>query len=135
MICNNVLHISPWAISQNLFAGAGRLLRDGGHLFIYGPFKRDGQHTAPSNADFDESLRARNPEWGVRDVGDLETLANDAGLTLADVVPMPSNNLVLVFARTAAADLTSAKTGYRYFHAARTDLRRRPSRPSRTAHA
>ncbi len=101
MVCNNVLHISPWAVSQNLFAGAGRLLRGGGHLFIYGPFKRGGQHTAPSNADFDESLRARNPEWGVRDVDDLEALAKDAGLTLADAVPMPANNLVLVFTRTA----------------------------------
>ena len=99
--CNNVLHIAPWAISQNLIAGAGRLLRDGGHLFIYGPFMRGSRHTAPSNADFDRSLRARNPEWGVRDVGDLETLASGAGLTLAAVVPMPSNNLVLVFVRAA----------------------------------
>ena len=101
IMCNNVLHISPWAVSQNLFAGAGRLLREGGHLFIYGPFKRGGQHTAPSNADFDASLRARNPEWGVRDVNDLEALAQGAGLTLSDVVPMPSNNLVLVFTRAA----------------------------------
>ena len=101
VMCNNVLHISPWAVSKNLFAGAGRLLRDGGHLFIYGPFMRDGEHTAPSNADFDASLRARNPDWGVRDVRDIETLANDAGLTLADVVAMPANNLVLVFARAA----------------------------------
>lgn len=101
MVCNNVLHISPWQVSQNLLAGAGRLLRVGGHLFIYGPFKRDGRHTAPSNADFDASLRARNPHWGVRDVSELETLAKNAGLTLADIVAMPANNLVLVFARGA----------------------------------
>ena len=101
MMCNNVLHISPWAVSQNLIAGAGRLLRDGGHLFIYGPFKRGGEHTAPSNADFDASLRARNPEWGVRDAGDLEALANGVGLTLAETVPMPANNFVLVFVRNA----------------------------------
>ena len=68
MLCINVLHISPWRVSQNLIAGAGRLLRDDGRLFVYGPFKRDGEHTAPSNAAFDATLRAENPEWGVRDV-------------------------------------------------------------------
>lgn len=99
MLCINVLHISPWRVSQNLFAGAGRFLRDGGRLFVYGPFKRSGAHTAPSNESFDASLRAENPEWGVRDVDDLSPLGNDAGLTLAETVPMPSNNLVLVFAR------------------------------------
>lgn len=99
MVCNNVLHIAPWPVSRNLISGAGRLLRDGGHLFIYGPFKRGGRHTAPSNAEFDASLRARNPEWGVRDVNELEALARDAGMALADTVPMPANNLVLVFAR------------------------------------
>ncbi len=69
-------------MSQNLFSGAGRLLRDGGRLFIYGPFMRDGAHTAPSNAAFDATLRAENPDWGVRDVGDLKSLADRAGLTL-----------------------------------------------------
>ncbi len=102
MVCNNVLHISPWPVSQNLFAGAGRFLHAGGHLFIYGPFKRGGLHTAPSNADFDASLRARNPEWGVRDVDDLGTLASNTGLMLADVVAMPANNFVLVFTRAGA---------------------------------
>ena len=63
-------------------AGAGRLLRDGGRLFVYGPFKRDGAHTAPSNAAFDASLRAENPDWGVRDVADLDALAQAAGLSL-----------------------------------------------------
>ena len=70
-----------------------------GRLFVYGPFMRDGEHTAPSNAEFDASLRAKNPEWGVRDLDDLEALAQDAGLTLAETVPMPANNLVLAFAR------------------------------------
>ncbi len=101
VVCNNVLHISPWAVSQNLIAGAGRLLRGGGHLFIYGPFKRGGEHTAPSNAGFDASLRARNPDWGVRDIDDLAGLAKDAGLTLAGTVAMPANNLVLVFTRAS----------------------------------
>lgn len=100
MLCCNVLHISPWAVSQNLIAGAGRLLRDGGRLFVYGPFMRDGKHTAPSNAAFDASLRAENPQWGVRDVADLRALAEGAGLSLSEILPMPANNLVLVFART-----------------------------------
>jgi SAM-dependent methyltransferase len=99
MLCINVLHISPWAVAQNLIAGARRTLRDGGRLFVYGPFKRDGEHTAPSNAAFDQSLRAENPEWGVRDVADLNTLARDAGLTAAEIAPMPANNLVLAFRR------------------------------------
>jgi SAM-dependent methyltransferase len=102
MVCNNVLHISPWTVSRNLMAGAGRLLLDGGHLFVYGPFKRGGQHTAPSNAAFDASLRAQNPDWGVRDVGDLEALAKDAGLRLTETIAMPANNLVLVFARAGS---------------------------------
>lgn len=99
IVCINVLHIAPWCVSQNLFSGAGRLLRGGGQLFIYGPFMRDGAHTAPSNAAFDASLRAENPDWGVRDVGDLKSLGDDVGMMLADIAPMPANNLVLVFAR------------------------------------
>ena len=99
MLCINVLHISPWRVSQNLFAGAGRFLRKHGRLFVYGPFRRDGAHTSPSNAAFDASLRAENPEWGVRDVSDLNGLAKSAGLTEAEISPMPANNLVLAFAR------------------------------------
>ena len=99
MLCINVLHISPWAVSQNLIAGAGRYLRDGGRLFVYGPFMRDGQHTAPSNAAFDQSLRAENPAWGVRDVADLDTEAKKAGLTRVEIAEMPANNLVLAFTR------------------------------------
>jgi SAM-dependent methyltransferase len=99
MLCINVLHIAPWRVAQNLVAGAGRLLRADGRLFIYGPFMRDGQHSAPSNADFDASLRAQNAEWGVRDVRDLNALAQANGLSPAEIVPMPSNNLVLAFAR------------------------------------
>ena len=100
MICINVLHIAPWHVSQNLLAGAGRLLRADGRLFVYGPFMRDHKHTAPSNAAFDASLRAEDPDWGVRDVADLAATADQAGLTLADVTEMPANNLVLVFARS-----------------------------------
>src|SRR5581483_7358355 len=97
ILCINVLHISPWRVSQNLFAGAGRYLRAGGKLFVYGPFKRGGRHTAPSNAAFDASLRAENAEWGVRDVDELNALAHKARLTAAEIVPMPANNLVLAF--------------------------------------
>jgi SAM-dependent methyltransferase len=99
MLCINVLHIAPWRVAQNLIAGAGRLLREEGRLFVYGPFKLSGQHTAPSNAAFDASLRAENPDWGVRDLADLNSLAQDAGLRAAEIVPMPANNLVLAFAR------------------------------------
>lgn len=99
ILCINVLHISPWRVAQNLFAGAGRLLRPGGYLFIYGPFMRDGVHTAPSNECFDATLRAQDPEWGVRDTRDLTAIAGAAGLSLAETVAMPADNLVLVFAR------------------------------------
>ncbi len=80
IICINVLHIAPWSVSENLLSGAARLLRPGGRLFVYGPFMRDGVHTAPSNASFDESLRAKNPEWGVRDLAELSALAARHGL-------------------------------------------------------
>jgi SAM-dependent methyltransferase len=99
ILCFNVLHISPWRVSQNLMAGAGRLLHAGGRLFVYGPFKRGGMHTAPSNAAFDASLRAENPDWGVRDLRDLDALAQAAGLSPAEISPMPANNLVLAFTR------------------------------------
>ena len=104
MLCINVLHISPWRVAQNLLAGAGRFLKPGGRLFVYGPFKRDGAHTAPSNAEFDASLRARNPEWGVRDVVELDALAQEAGLAPAALAAMPSNNWVLAFTRLDRQD-------------------------------
>jgi SAM-dependent methyltransferase len=99
VFCANVIHIAPWRVAEGLFAGAGRYLRADGRLFLYGPFKRDGKHTAPSNAAFDISLRDRDPEWGVRDIADLEKLAAGAGLVLIDIAEMPANNLILVFAR------------------------------------
>jgi SAM-dependent methyltransferase len=99
MLCVNVLHISHWRVSENLFAGAGRLLRSDGKLFAYGPFMRDGAHTAPSNAAFDASLRAQNADWGVRDIRDLDRLAVANGLAPAEIVEMPANNFALVFAR------------------------------------
>jgi hypothetical protein len=103
VFCANVIHIAPWRVAEGLFAGAARYLRAGGQLLLYGPFKRDGKHTAPSNAAFDASLRDRSPEWGVRDIADLEKLAGGVGLMLTDIAEMPANNLVLVFARPKAA--------------------------------
>ena len=99
ILCINVLHISPWHVSEHLLASAPRLMRPEGRLFVYGPFKRGGEHTSPSNADFDASLRGGNPEWGVRDMDDLGALAERAGLRLTEAVPMPANNFVLVFTR------------------------------------
>ena len=99
ILCFNVLHISPWTVSQNLIAGAARHLASDGCLFIYGPVMRDGVHTAPSNAEFDASLRARNAAWGVRDVADLDRLARDVGLSSAAITAMPANNYVLAFTR------------------------------------
>jgi len=103
VFCANVIHIAPWRVAEGLFAGAGRYLRTDGRLFLYGPFKRDGKHTAVSNAVFDTSLRDRNPEWGVRDIEALEKLAAGVGLVLMEIAEMPANNLVLVFARPKTA--------------------------------
>jgi SAM-dependent methyltransferase len=100
VFCANVIHIAPWRVAEGLFAGAGRCLRADGRLFLYGPFKRGGKHTAVSNAVFDTSLRERDPEWGVRDVEDLEKLAANASLALIDIAEMPANNLVLTFGRS-----------------------------------
>jgi SAM-dependent methyltransferase len=98
IFCANVIHIAPWRVAEGLFAGAGRVLQEGGYLFLYGPFKRNGKHTALSNAVFDASLRENNPDWGVRDIADLEKLASSCGLALCEVVEMPANNLIVVFA-------------------------------------
>ena len=100
-VCINVLHIAPWTVSESLFAGAGRHLGRDGRLFVYGPFMRDGRHTAVSNATFDRYLRSQNSEWGVRDTGDLATLAERSRLNLVSINPMPANNLTLIFERSA----------------------------------
>ena len=83
-------------------AGAERLLPAGGVLFLYGPFRERGQHTAPSNAAFDESLRARNSDWGVRDLGEVAALASSHGLQFEERIAMPANNLSVVFRRRTA---------------------------------
>jgi SAM-dependent methyltransferase len=103
VFCANVIHIAPWRVAEGLFAGAANYLREDGRLFLYGPFKRDGKHTALSNAVFDTSLRDNNAEWGVRDIEDVKTLAGSVGLTLIETVEMPANNLVLGFEKSNAA--------------------------------
>jgi len=99
IFCANVIHIAPWRVAEGLLTQAAPRLRPDGKLFLYGPFKRDGAHTAPSNEAFDRSLRAQNPDWGVRDIADVQSLAGKNGLSLADIVPMPANNMTLVFTR------------------------------------
>ncbi len=101
MVCINVLHITPWAVAEGLMRGAGRLLDPGGIVYLYGPYKRDGRHTAPSNAAFDASLRRRDPAWGVRDIADVTRCADACGLALDRTVDMPRDNFSLVFRRTA----------------------------------
>ena len=97
----NMIHISPWTAAQGLMSGAAKLLAADGVLYLYGPFKENGVHTAPSNDAFDASLRARDPRWGVRDVGDVRDLAKSHGFDFVERVAMPANNLSLVFRRRA----------------------------------
>lgn len=97
----NMIHISPWESALGLLAGAGRILRPDGILYLYGPFMRSGTHTAPSNEAFDADLKRRDPRWGVRDIDDLIREAAPHGLDLREVIAMPANNLSLVFTKAA----------------------------------
>lgn len=97
IVCINMIHISPWAAALALFDGAGELLSSGEVLYLYGPYRRGNQHTAPSNEAFDASLRRRDPAWGIRDMEEVVITAEAAGFALADVVPMPANNFSVVF--------------------------------------
>ena len=97
IVAINMVHIAPWGVTEGLFAGAARVLTPGGMLFLYGPFREGGAHTADSNAAFDAELRARNPSWGIRDLDDLTALAGRHGLTGPERIPMPANNLSVVF--------------------------------------
>ncbi len=95
----NMIHIAPWGCCLGLMAGAGRVLSATGILFLYGPFLVAGKPTAPSNIQFDESLKARDPAWGIRDLADVTVAAAEHGLELAETVDMPANNLAAVFRR------------------------------------
>ena len=95
----NMIHISPWSACLGLMAGAGQILPKAGILYLYGPYKRNGEHTAPSNVSFDRSLRDRNPLWGVRDLEEVIKTAAKQNLKLQQVREMPANNLSVIFSR------------------------------------
>jgi SAM-dependent methyltransferase len=99
VVCINMVHISPWAATQGLMAGAARVLPTGGPLILYGPYVEAGVETAPSNLAFDADLKRRDPAWGLRDLADVQALAAEHSLTLAERVAMPANNLCLLFRR------------------------------------
>ena len=100
ILCVNLLHIAPWTVTEALMRGAGEVLPPGAPMMIYGPFMREGRHTADSNAAFDRGLRAENPAWGVREMEAVEDLAKREGLALADVAAMPANNFFLRFEKS-----------------------------------
>lgn len=95
----NMIHVTPWAATGALVRGAGEVLGEGGILYMYGPYRRFGGHTAPSNAAFDERLRMQDDLWGLRDMEEVERLAGEAGFVLERRVAMPANNFSLVFQR------------------------------------
>jgi SAM-dependent methyltransferase len=100
IVCINMVHISPWPATVGLVKGAARLLTPGGVLFLYGPYFRAGTPTAPSNAAFDRDLRAQNPDWGLRDLAEVTSLATRLRFTPPQITEMPANNLSLVFHAT-----------------------------------
>ncbi len=97
IVCINMVHISPWIVTEGLFAGARHRLVPGGLLFLYGPYRRQGRHTSEGNSRFDISLRAQDNRWGIRDLEAIQALSQVHKLTLTEVVEMPANNLSLVF--------------------------------------
>jgi hypothetical protein len=103
IVCINLVHIAPWAACEGLMAGASALLWPDALLYLYGPFRRGGVHTAPSNAAFDRMLRAHDPAWGVRDLEAVLDCAATHSLRLAEAVPMPANNLSAILRRRRSA--------------------------------
>jgi SAM-dependent methyltransferase len=100
VLCCNMIHIAPWSAAVGLVAGAARVLPDHGLLYLYGPYRRDGGHTAPSNEAFDRDLRRRNPAWGIRDLEAVSELAEAHGFAPPEVIDMPANNLSVIFRRS-----------------------------------
>ena len=101
VLCINMIHIAPWEATVALIRGAARVLPRDGILFLYGPFKQGGQHTTPSNVEFDSSLRAQDARWGVRDLEAVAEIASAAGFAAPVVEAMPANNLFVIFRRPA----------------------------------
>jgi hypothetical protein len=99
VLCSNMVHISPWEATLGLLDGAGRILPDGAAMILYGPYRRADVPTAPSNEDFDRSLRARDPSWGLRTLEQVRAAADRRGLSFERLVEMPANNLSLIFRR------------------------------------
>lgn len=99
VVCINMIHISPWAATEGLMAGAGRVLTSGGRLFLYGPYLEADVETAPSNLAFDESLRSRDRAWGLRDLAEVKALALASGLEFSERIAMPANNLIVIFGK------------------------------------
>ena len=99
LVCINLIHIAPWTATTALFAGAEFALREAGPVYLYGPYRVQGRHTAPSNQVFDRALRAHNPEWGVRDLEAVVQLADEHGFDLVETAAMPANNLSVLFQR------------------------------------
>ncbi|WP_268877943.1 DUF938 domain-containing protein [Algihabitans albus] len=104
MICVNMIHIAPWSCCEALMKGAAQLLPTEGPLLLYGPFRRGGSHTSSSNVAFDDSLQARNPTWGIRDLEQVATTAESRGLRLTEVQELPANNLAVIFRRHQRMD-------------------------------
>jgi len=100
IVCINMIHVAPWEACAGLFGGAARLLPASGLLYLYGPYQRDGAHTAESNALFDARLRAEDPRWGVRDRGAVIALAATRGLAHEETLAMPANNLSVLFRKS-----------------------------------
>lgn len=103
VVCLNMIHIAPWPATEALIRGARDVLSAGGLLFLYGPFRRHGRHTADSNEAFDRSLRSRDPAWGVRDLEEVARVAAAHGFGSPAIHEMPANNLSVVFARLSDA--------------------------------
>ncbi|MFQ3787265.1 DUF938 domain-containing protein [Halomonas sp. A29] len=96
VVAINLVHISPWDVTEALMSRSAERLREGGVLYLYGPYRRDGRHTSPSNAAFDADLKARDPQWGVRDLEQVVDEAQQHGFMLEQTIPMPANNLSVV---------------------------------------
>ena len=99
VVCINMIHVAPWSATLALFEGAKALLPSQHVLFLYGPYRRSGQHTSKSNEQFDSDLRAQDPEWGLRDLEAVSEAAASSGFALAEVVAMPANNFSVIFKR------------------------------------
>ncbi|MCC7461748.1 MAG: DUF938 domain-containing protein [Gammaproteobacteria bacterium] len=99
LVCINMIHIAPASATRALLAGAASVLAPGGLLFLYGPFREGGRHTAVSNQAFDASLKARNPAWGVRNLEDVDALAGELGFSRTALARMPANNLSVAWTR------------------------------------